>query len=153
MCDIEFPNINIVLEGIINDLNFKNKDSFLKFKNFKNDFLNFKKKKFNYNPSNLQIQNLEKEFQDEIKNQIGNLNKNHKLVRGRGRIKQLKSMSLSEKDSEKKISRIKNKYIARKCRLQKKRKDKIIDEKLKFLIDKNKKMENILNIIFSEIKI
>jgi hypothetical protein len=136
--DIEM-NLN---ENEIRDIKKINLD-FNKIKNEKFRFLN--------NEYNKILNKIEQDYDEEVIDCVKKLPQNFSPARGRGRVKQLKTLSSHQIKMEEKIRLVKNKYCAKKVRIKKKESILKSEAQIYFLQNKIKKYEEIFEKLFSKI--
>jgi hypothetical protein len=136
------------------EINIKDINHITSNKNIKDLYLKEKSNKFQFKPNMdliLKNDSVDVEYKNEIQDCLNVLGDNFKPIkpaRGRGRITQLKKLSRKEIEVEQKVRLIKNKYSAKKTRINKNIIAGKKDSKINFLEEKIKKYEKMLGKIF-----
>lgn len=134
--------------NLLHNLNPRSINSFKKsFEKIKNTKFIFNIRKYYENRMN----EIELEYEGEIKDCKESLGEDYKCARGRGRKEQKKQLSKRQLEKEKKLHLLKNKYCARKIRIKRNQELEKMKLQIDFLKNKNKNYELLLEKLISKI--
>jgi hypothetical protein len=144
----EDESINSESDNLLHDLNPRSITSFKKsFEKIRKTNFKFNIRKYYENRMN----EIELEYEGEIKDCKESLGEDYKCARGRGRKVQKKNLSKNQLEKEKKLHLLKNKYCAKKTRIKRNQELEKMKLQIDFLKNKNKNYELLLEKLISKI--